>query len=204
MASLLSRLTKAERARLIDELNYLNLEEIRAFCTARGIPFRIVAEYPNGTVKATKDTDRKPIVLARVRRYLETGSVGRPTRIAAAIVREQGPPQRPTARGRLYYRWYAKEFDGVIELLRHLTGGRFKDGAVARVLAMEFWTRGEAPTLAEFARAWTAAKAQEHRLLTPGYAYLTDLKYQRADDDWKDVRTAKAKSALATLGRIVP
>ena len=33
-----------------------------------------------------------------------------------------------------------------MRLLRHLTAGRFRDGAVARVLAMEFWTRGEAPT----------------------------------------------------------
>jgi hypothetical protein len=50
----------------------LNLEEIRGFCSERGIPYRIVAEYPNGKVKATKDTDRKSIVLERVRRYLAT------------------------------------------------------------------------------------------------------------------------------------
>jgi hypothetical protein len=31
---------------------------------------------------------------------------------------------------------------------------------------MDLWTRGEAPTLEEFARAWTRAKAEEHRLLT--------------------------------------
>lgn len=34
---------------------------------------RIVAEDPGGKVKATKDTDRKPIVLARVRHHLTTG-----------------------------------------------------------------------------------------------------------------------------------
>jgi hypothetical protein len=62
-----------------------------------------------------------------------------------------------------------------MRLLRDLTAGRFKDGAVARVLAMEFWTRGEAPTFEAFARSWTKAKAEEHRLLTPEYAYLTDL-----------------------------
>ena len=201
---MLSQLTRAEQARLLEELNYMNLEEIRAFCAARAIPFRIVVECSNGKVKATKDTDRKPIVLARVRRYLETGKVGRPTRIAAAIVREGGPPQRPGPRDRLYYRWHAKECDGVMRLLRDLTGGRFKDGAVARVLAMQFWTHGEAPTLEAFARAWTKAKGEEHRLLTPEYAYLTDLQHQRADADWKAVRVAKAKSALATLSRIAP
>jgi hypothetical protein len=41
-------------------------------------------------------------------------------------------------------------------------------------------------------------------LLTPEYAYLTDLKHQRADGDWKALRTAQAKSALKTLRRIAP
>jgi hypothetical protein len=204
MSNLLSKLTKSERARLLEELNYMNLEEIRDFCSKRGIPYRIVAEYPNGTVKATKDTDRKPIVLARVRRYLTTGQAGQPTRIPAKIVREQNPPPRLTPRGRMYYRWYAKEFGRVMRLLRDLTGGRFRDGAVARVVAMEFWTDGEAPTFEEFARTWTKAKADQHRLLTPEYAYLTDLRHQRADGDWKALRTAKARSALKTLARIAP
>ena len=91
-----------------------------------------------------------------------------------------------------------------MRLLRDLTAGRFRDGAVARVVAMEFWTRGEAPTFEEFARSWTKAKAEEHRLLTPEYAYLTDLSHQRADGDWKALRKAKAKSALETLARIAP
>ena len=180
----------------------MNLEEIRGFCSERGIPYRIMAESADGKMKATKDTDRKPIVLARVRRYLTTGQVGQPTRIPAQIVREESPPARPGPRDRLYYRWYAKEHEGVIQLLRDLTGGRFRDGAVARVLAIEFWTRGEAPTFDDFARSWTKAKSED--LLTPEYAYLTDLRRQRADDNWKAVRTAKARSALKTLARITP
>ena len=182
----------------------MNLEEIRGFCSTRGIPYKIVAEHPNGKARVTKDTDRKPIVLARVRRYLRTGQAGQPTCIPSTIVREEPPPARPGPRDRLYYRWYAKEFAGVLRLLGDLTGGRFRDGAVARVVAMEFWTRGEAPTFEEFARAWTSAKAEEHRLLTPEYAYLTDLRHQRADGDWKAVRAAKAGSALRVLARIAP
>jgi len=204
MSNFLSQLTASERARLLEELNYMNLEEIRGFCSERGIPDRIVAESANGTVKATKDIDRKPIVLARVRRYLTTGHVGQPTRIPAQIVREGSPPTRPGPRDRLYYRWYAKEFEGVMRLRRDLTAGRFKDGAVARVVAMEFWTRGEAPTFEAFARSWTTAKAEAHRLLTPEYAYLTDLRHQRADGNWKVLRKAKANAALEKLATIVP
>jgi hypothetical protein len=86
----------------------MNLEEIRGFCSERGIPYRVAAEYSNGKVKAAKDMDRKPIVLARVRRYLRTGTVGQPIRIAAQIVREDKPPARLRPRDRLYYRWYAR------------------------------------------------------------------------------------------------
>jgi hypothetical protein len=69
---------------------------------------------------------------------------------------------------------------------------------------MEYWTRGEAPTFEDFARSWTTAKAEQHRLLTPEYAYLTDLRHHRADGDWKAVRKAKASFAVATLARIAP
>lgn len=62
MSNFLSQLTANERARLLEELNYMNLEEIRGFCSARGIPYRIMAESADGKVTATKDTDRKPIV----------------------------------------------------------------------------------------------------------------------------------------------
>jgi hypothetical protein len=204
MSNFLAHLTSSEQARLLDEMNYMNLEEIRGFCSRRGIPYRIVAEHANGTLKATTDTDRKPVVLARVRRYLTTGQVGQPTRIPAEIVRADNPPARVSPRDRLYYRWYARQHDGVLRVLRDLTAGRFRDGALARVLAMEFWTRGEAPTLEEFATTWTNARAGGQLLLTPEYAYLTDLKHRRTDAGWKELRKARAASALKTLARIAP
>ena len=204
MPNLLSQLTKDAQARFFSELNYMNLEEIRGFCSDRGIPYKIVAGHADGNVKPTKDFDRKPLVLARVRRYLATGKAGPPTCIPAKIVRPNGPPAKPGPRERLYYRWYAKEHAGILRRLIDLTDGRFRDGAVARVLAMEFWTRGEAPTLAEFARAWTKANAGRHQLLTAEYAYLTDLQHKRAGSEWKGLRKAKAESALRTLAQIAP
>ena len=182
----------------------MNLDEIRGFCVPRGIPYKIVVEHPNGQTTATKDTDRKPIVLARVRHYLATGDVGRASRIPVGIVREEKPPVRLGPRDRMYYRWYAKEHEAVIRLLRELTKGRFKDGAVARVVAMAFWTGGQAPTFEKFAKSWLKMKSVEHRLLTPEYAYLTDLTQRRADDKWKVVRMARARSALKTLASIAP
>ena len=203
MPNLLSQLNKDERARLLDELNYMNMEEIRGFCTARGISYRILAEYPNGKVKATKDTDRKPVILARIRDYLKTGNVGSPTLIPAKIVRDDNPPTNPGPHERMYYRWYSKGHSGILRTLRELTEDQFRDGAVARVLAMNFWSRGEAPTLEQFARRWAKANAKQARLLTAEYAYLTDLQRGQAGSDWKSVRKTKAASALRTLKRVL-
>jgi hypothetical protein len=49
MSNFLSALTKSERTRLLEELNYMNLDEIRGFCSERGIPYKIVAEGCRGT-----------------------------------------------------------------------------------------------------------------------------------------------------------
>ena len=101
MPNLLTQLTKDAQARFLEELNYLNLAEIRGFCSDRGIPYKILAEYPDGEMKVTKDVDRKPIVLARVRHYLATGMVGPPTCIPAEIVRHDNPPSKPGPGDRL-------------------------------------------------------------------------------------------------------
>ena len=191
---LLAQLTKEERTQLLEDINYLNLQELHSFCRPHGIPYKILAQYPNGTVKLTQDTDRKPILLDRVRRFLATGEPGQPTRIPTAIVREDDPPARLQPDNRIYYRWYSKRHLSVLRTLSELTAGRFVDGAVARVLIMDYWTRGKAPTLAEFAQGWTKAKAEEHLLLTPEYAYLTDLKQKQVGTDWKSLRTARARS----------
>lgn len=187
---------------LLDDLNYLNLQEIRSFCDRHAIPYRILVETADGRTKPTKDTDRKPVILHRVRHYLTTGDVLGATCLLAGIVREDAPPPELQPTDRLYYRWYNKTYGSVMGLLKDLTGGRFRNGALARVLVMEFWTRGEAPTFAEFADAWVAAKDEPRDLLSAEYAFLTDLRRGEAGPDWKAVRKQRAEQVLAALAEV--
>lgn len=191
------------RQRLLDDLNYLNMREIRLLCERLEIPYRILIETEDGRTRPTKDTDRKPIVLDRVRQYLMRGEMTGPTHIPARIVRESGPPVRLKPTDRLYYRWYDKTNPSIMGILAELTGGRFRNGALARVLVMEYWTAGRAPTFEEFARAWVAAKADPRDLLTTEYAYLMDVQRGQAGPGWKAKRREKAERALAALDRIM-
>ena len=122
MTNLLSQLTKDAQVRLLEALNYLNLEEIRGFCSERGIPYKILAEYRDGKVKILKDTDRKPIVLARIRHYLPPGKAGQPTCISAKIVRD-ACNCRPS------------------KMLRRSGCGTKKNGAIATIVPRTRWCR---------------------------------------------------------------
>jgi hypothetical protein len=104
MSSVLSSLGPAEQQELLDDLNYLNLQEIRSLCGRYSILYRISVETTDGRTKPTMDTDRKPVILHRIRHYLATAEVLDATRLPAPIVRDDGPPTglRPT--DRLYYR----------------------------------------------------------------------------------------------------
>ena len=89
----------------------------------------------------------------------------------------------------------------MIALMKELTDGQFRDGAIARILAREFWTRGKAPTFKEFAAAWLQA-VQEHTAPNPEWAFLSDRTRGTAAKDWKKLRAKKAASVLRGLNQI--
>ena len=207
MPNLLAHLEAGERKRLLEDLNYLNLSEMRGFCRAHGIPTAIFVESADGQRTRTRDSDRKSVVLERVRSYLRTGKVPPPTCFPARVVSPDPPPQRMTARTRLYYGWYDKSHAPLIDRLRKLTDGAFRSGAIARILCREFWSKGEAPTLSEFANAWLEENARGLGVAQgrhPEAAWLTDRAKGTAGRDWKQVRARKAEGALKLLSTISP
>jgi hypothetical protein len=90
----------------------------------------------------------------------------------------------------------------VTTLLRKLTGGNFEDGAIARILARKYWSRGEAPTFRSYASAWLQAR-KEHTKPNPEWAFLSDRAEKRAGAEWKRVRARKAKKMIRLLGKMI-
>ena len=201
MPSLISHLSKEERSELLADLNYLNIREFRSFCNEHSIPYVIWIETGDGKKKRSKDTDRKSVVLGRIRHYLKTGRVLAETCFCAEVVRLDAPPRRLRPDDRLYYGWYDKTNRSMMDLLKRLTDGEFRNGAIARILAREFWTEGKAPTFVEFAEAWSIAN-EKGLGLHPEAAWLTDRARHEAGKNWKAKRERKARKVLAILGAI--
>lgn len=196
----ISKIPKGERQQLLDDLNYLNTSEIKAFCKRHSIPYTIVIENKEGRRK-TKEDDRKGVMLERVRHFLKTGVVLLETRFAAAVVCFEPLPEEIGADDRLHYGQYEKGNRRLTALLKDLTDGHYRDGAIARILMREFWSRGKAPTFREFASAWLAA-SREHTRPNPEWAFLSDRAQGSAGADWKKMRTKKAAQVLKMLSRI--
>jgi hypothetical protein len=196
-----SKLPKGEQKELLDDLNYLNGMEIKSFCKRHSIPYKIAIETRDGGRRTTKDVDRKGVMLNRVRHFLQTGVVLEQTCFPAAVVCFDPRPDKITQDDRLFYGQYDKKNRKLIALLKSLSNGQFENGAIARILAREFWSKGEAPTLREYASAWIQA-SREHTRPNPEWAFLSDRANKLAVSDWKQLRANKASKVMKLLNQI--
>jgi hypothetical protein len=186
---------------LLDDLNDLNTAEIKSFCKRHSIPYAITIETKDGCRRRTMDDDRKGVMLNRMRHFLQTGVILGETCSRAAVVSLDPLPDKLTAADRLFYGQSDKTNHTMLALLKDLTGGRFRNGAIARILARDFWTNGEAPTFGEYASAWLQA-FREHTKPNPEWAFLSDRASNATIADRKKLRASRASRVMKTLNRI--
>ncbi len=140
-------------------------------------------------------------MLDRIRHFLKTGVVLDETCFPASAVCLDPVPETLMPSDRLFYGQYDTANRTMIGLLKDLTDGRFKDGAIARILARDFWSRGKAPTFEEYASVWLDA-SREHTRPNLEWAFLSDRAGKAATPDWKKLRAHKASKVMKVLNRI--
>lgn len=74
------------RQTLLQDLNYINLGELKSFCKRYAIPYRIAFQKPDGSPGLTDDDDRKGVILNRVGHLLETSETLPQTSYPASVV----------------------------------------------------------------------------------------------------------------------
>lgn len=198
----ISTLPKKKQQELLIDLNYLNTTEIKSFCKRFSIPYGIAIETHQGCRKKTKEDDRKGVILHRIRHFLRTGVVLKETCFLAEVVCFDAIPEKLRPSDRLFYGQYDKTSHTMETLLKSLTQGKFRNGAIARIVAREFWSKGEAPTFEQYASAWLQA-VKEHRKPNPEWAFLSDRARGTAGSDWKRFRREKARKVIELLNQIV-
>jgi hypothetical protein len=196
--NLIARLSRSDQQQLLRDLNYLNINEMKYFCNKHLIPYAITIEVKRGFLKKTNENDRKGIILSRIRHYLKTGKVQPPTIFPPKVICYNPLPENLAATDKLHYGQYKKKNKAMIHLLQKLTAGKFREGAIARIVAREFWSRGKAPTFKQFAQRWLKV-LQDHAEPNPEWAFLSDRAKQRQISNWKEFRRKKGESVLKIL-----
>ena len=201
MVSPLGKLSKSERAQLLENIYYLNMRELHDFCDAHAIPYTIYFESEDGRIRKSRDLDRKGIVIDRVVHFLNTDVIKPRTVFAKSVVFFDSKRSAPAETDRVFYGEYKDTDPRLLALMKRLTGDKFEAGAISQEVLRACWTRGEAPTYREFAKLWLKAR-EEHTKPNPEWAFLTDRAKGGAGADWKALRIRKASAALALLRKV--
>ena len=76
MPSLIRHLPKIQQQTLFKNLNYMNMQELKGFLVIEHtISYLICYEDKDGGVHQTRDSDRKAIILDRIKHFLQTGDI---------------------------------------------------------------------------------------------------------------------------------
>src|SRR5207245_10518548 len=131
-ASPISSLPADQQQELLDELNYLNIAEIKSFCKRHSIPYTIAIETKDECRRKTNEEDRKGVILNRIRHFLRTGVVLEASRIRATVVSFDALPEKLTPNDQPFYAQYDKTHRKTIALLTDWTTGKYQHAAIAR------------------------------------------------------------------------
>lgn len=201
MPSFIAHLSPAKREELFSDLNYMHMEELVDFCNKHCLPCFIHQELPDGRLKKTGDKDRKGIVIARIKRYLETGEDQKPTIFSKSVVSTAPLPNPLRKEQPVFYNQYKNRNPKILALLKSLTGNKFEYGAISQEVTRECWRKGKTPTYAEFAKLWQDA-CKAHIEPNPEWAFLADRNRGTAEKNWKKQRIKNANRGIAVLNTI--
>ncbi len=144
---------------ILEDMNYMNLAEIRSLSDVLGIPYKILYKKGNRFCK-TSTFDRKDVLLERIRSYATTGKLPDPTVLAEKIV-DLGPiPAKPKETDLIKFGQFKHGHKGIEGLLEKISDGAFKDGAIARDVLRDAGRSG-----ADGARERDRRRARDRALL---------------------------------------
>ena len=181
-----------------DDLNYLNMEEIKSLCKTFNLPFQIHYEDENGKIKRTSEVERKPYLLDRIYNFIQGKKSQKPIIYSKKIVKMGPFKTKYLPTDFILYGDFKSTNKLLINLLKFLSDQKFKFGAIAFIVAHELWRKNKRVTLEDFAKKWVKAD-KNHTAPLKEWAYLTDLQNGFTQSEWKKFRKNKAEKMMKDL-----
>lgn len=197
MHKLIKNLNQNQRKVLWKYINYLNLEEIKIFCKMHEIPYKILYRTDD-KIKVTGLTDRKKIILSRMKSYLTTNKISKPTILPEKIINFDPLPTNLKSNNYVYFGQYKNGNKKILDLIKKLTDNKFKFGSKSQEILLHIFSKGEKITYKTFAKLWV--KLNYSSIEHSEWAYLKDKKNNCLNlKDWKNKRNKISKEVRKIL-----
>lgn len=166
---------------IVKYLVFLNMSQLKSICDNYKIYYNIFIEKDNKIVK-TSEVDHKETIINNISYYLKKKKVPPKTLYKKKIINFE-KINKVSKNDFIYYGQYKTTNKNILNLLKELTDGKFKFGAISQKIIRKTWKNNELITYENFAKLWEKEN-KKGDINYPELAYNQFMKKHGSTEEW--------------------
>ena len=166
---------------VIKYLVFLNMNQLKSICDNYGIYYKIFIEKDSKEIK-TNEIDHKETIINNISYYLKKKKVPQKTLYTKKII-NFGNLDKVSKDDFIYYGQYKTTNKIILNLLKELTDGKFKFGAISQKIIRKVWKNNKLITYENFAKLWEEEN-KKGEINYPELAYNQFMKKHGSTEEW--------------------
>ena len=166
---------------VIKYLVFLNMNQLKSICENYGIYYKIFIEKDSKEIK-TNEIDHKETIINNISYYLKKKKVPQKTLYTKKIINFDNL-DKVSKDDFIYYGQYKTTNKIILNLLKELTDGKFKFGAISQKIIRKVWKNNKLITYENFAKLWEEEN-KKGEINYPELAYNQFMKKHGSTEEW--------------------
>ena len=166
---------------IVKYLVFLNMNQLKSICDNYKIYYNIFIEKDNKIVK-TSEVDHKETIINNISYYLKKKKVPPKTLYKKKIINFE-IINKVSKNDLIYYGQYKTTNKNILNLLKELTDGKFKFGAISQKIIRKTWKNNKLITYENFAKLWEKEN-NKGEINYPELAYNQFMKKHGSTEEW--------------------
>ena len=166
---------------VIKYLVFLNMNQLKSICDNYGIYYKIFIEKDSKEIK-TNEIDHKETIINNISYYLKKKKVPQKTLYTKKIINFDNL-DKVSKDDFIYYGQYKTTNKIILNLLKELTDGKFKFGAISQKIIRKVWKNNKLITYENFAKLWEKEN-KKGEINYPELAYNQFMKKHGSTEEW--------------------
>ena len=166
---------------IVKYLVFLNMDQLKSICNNYGIYYNIFIERNNNVIK-TSEVDHKETIINNISYYLKKNKIPPKTLYKKKIINFL-KLENISKEDFIYYGQYKTTNKIILNLLKELTNGNFKFGAISQKIIRKIWKGNKLITYENFAKLWEKEN-EKGGVNYPELAYNQFMKKYGSTEEW--------------------